>query len=481
MNMKNKTIIKMNMKKKYLNIPLGIWIILIAVVSFFYLIYCYSDIIWTTKNGLTIWYILADKKNIGEFYATPYPLDNNVQHAYYDFFIYIIFAIWNLPLFIYEKITHISFANNYVTVLYAKMIVIPFLIGCSYFVYKIVIELTSDLEKAGWSVFSFLFSIMSFQAIIVMNGYDVISLFFTLLGIRAYLKKDNFKFVLSFACAIACKMFALWIFIPFILLRHKSILKIAKEFVLGISFIVIPKIYFVLFEKIIGMDTLIDGVDNAISSPMYIDEYLWSGEAPLAVSSMPLFFVLTFTLWTLCWFNKKDVSKRGIIYIALLSMSVFILTCDTHPQWIILLMPYIAILECIDWNDLSMKLFTEISMGSSAMLWQVRRRPQCYSYNIVNNMLHLETGDREFWYTGIWTFISKLSDTVGIQMEHIWTLFRSILVASALLLLYELIPRKSSLDELPQNGRRIFYIKCTFSIIYLLVPLLGVIVRSMGY
>ena len=83
------------LKKRYLNVPIGIWIPLVCIPLIFYSIYCYSDIIWTTKNGLTVWYLLFEGKNIGEFYATPYPLDSNVQHAYYDFFIYVIFAIYS--------------------------------------------------------------------------------------------------------------------------------------------------------------------------------------------------------------------------------------------------------------------------------------------------------------------------------------------------------------------------------------------------
>lgn len=465
-------------KKKFLNVPLWIWFPIIFITFILYSIYCYSDIIWTTKNGLTVWYLLFDGKSIGEFYATPYPLDSNIQHAYYDFFIYIIFALWDLPLFLYEKITHMSFIQNYFTLLYAKSIILPFLVLCASQIYKMAYRVTEDKEKAGWSVFSYIFSVMVFQAIVIMGGYDVISLFFTLCGINAYLENRNKKFLLYFACAIACKMFALWIFIPLVLIRWKKIWKVLSCLIVGISFIVIPKMYFILYERISGMDTLIDGIDNTISSSMYI-EYLWSSEAPLTISSMPLFFFFTFLLWVTCWFYKEKLSDRMIIFVSLLSMSIFILTCDTHPQWIILIVPYIAILECLDWNNLSVKLFLEVCSGISAILWQVRRRPQCYSYNIVNNMLRIEDGNEEFWFTGIWTFISKLSDVTQVQIDYIWTFFRSILVASFLLFLFYLFPRKKNEVNFPQEGKTYFYLKAGCCLLVLGIPLLGVIVRYM--
>lgn len=465
-------------KKKYLNVPIGIWIPLVCIPLIFYSIYCYSDIIWTTKNGLTVWYVLFGGKSIGEFYATPYPLDSNIQHAYYDFFIYIIFAIWDLPLFVYEKVTGISFMQNYLTLWYAKSIILPFLFLCAYQTYKITYKLTEDKERAGGSVFSFVFSVMVFQTIAIMGGYDVISLFFTLCGLYAFLEKKNKPFLVYFACAIACKMFALWIFVPLVLIRWKKIWKVLCYLLASISFIVIPKLYFVLYENISQADTLIDGVDNTISSSMYL-EYLWSGEAPITMSSMPLFFFFTFILWVVCWFQQKQVSDKKVVYISLIAMSIFILTCDTHPQWIILIVPYIAILECVTWSNLSIKLFLETCCGMGAILWQVRRRPQCYSYNIVNNMLRFEEGDEEFWFTGIWTFVSKLSDITQVQIDYIWTFFRSILVASFLMLLYYLLPKQEDRVAFPKEGSRWFYLKAGCCILVLGIPMLGVIVRVM--
>ena len=469
----------MMLNKKYLNMPLGIWIILISITLFFYSIYAYFDIVTTTENGLTIWYMLIQRKPLGEFYVTQYPLLSDAYPPSYDFFIYIIFAIWNIPLFIYEQITNKSFANGFVTMWYAKAIVLPFLVLCIYEVYAITLSITDDVKKAGWSGFTFAFSVITFQAIVIMNGYDVISLFFTLCGIRAYFEEKNKQFIGWFACAIACKLFALWIFIPLVLLRWKKIWKILFIGLASMGFVIIPKVYFNLYRIISGTNNFVDGINNYVMG--YIGEYLWSGEAPLAIGTIPLFFSITFIIWVICWFCKQTLTKEKVIYILLLSMSAFFLTCDTHPQWMLLLMPYIAILECISWNQLSLKLFLEVCTGVTYQLWQARRRPQCYSYNIINNMLHFEKGDREFWYTGIWTYISKLADITGVQMDYIWLLFRSILVAAFLVLLVLLRPKTSKKEEFPGDEERVFLIKSVYSMLFLLIPLLGVIQRKMGY
>lgn len=464
-------------KKKFLVVPIWLWGVLAVVSIAFYSIYCYSDVIWTTRNGLTLWYMIFERIPIGRFYVTPYPLAEGDWHAYYDFFIYIIFAIWDFPLFIYEKLAGTSFADNYIALWYAKSISMFFYFLSAYQVYKMALKISGDRERAGWGVFSYIFSPMMMPVIVIMGGYDVISLFFTLCGVNAYLDEKNKKFVIYFACAIACKMFALLVFILLILLRWKKIWKLMLLLLSGISFILIPKVYFILYQKISNADTLIEGIDDTISSVMYIDAYLWSGEAPFALTAIPLFFFFTFILAVMCYFCKKQLDDKMIVYISFLGMVIFVLTSDTHPQWIVLVTPYIAVLECLIWKNLSKKAFLDVCCGVSYFLWKVRQSPQCFSYNIVNNMLHIEEGDVEFWSTGIWTIISKMADVTHIQIDHIWVLIRSVLVASFIMLLFYLMPKQGQDEKFPEKGEKIFYNKAFASMMVLGIPLLGVAVR----
>lgn len=500
-------------KRKNGDIPIWVWIIFSLVPIFFFSIYTYNDVIETTEDGLAVWYVLFSKKSIGEYYVTPYPFRTGSGYPSYDFFIYIIFALWDFPLFIYEKISKISFEQSYVLVLYAKSISLFFLILSTKQIYKITLHITNDDKKSNWSCFTYIFSVIVFQSIGIICGYDVISIVFTLCGIYAYLQEKDKKFFLYFSCAIACKMFALFVFIPLLLIKYKKVWKVLVGFFCGVGLIVIPKLYFLMYRSTSGIQALrndldslivsadaagyIDGysgisgmqsVQNDLDSTIvsanairYIDSYLWSSESPIATISMPWFFFLTFILWLFCWFHFKKPSDRMIIYICLLGMSIFMLTCYTHPQWMILIMPYIAILECDNWANLSMKLFCEVCMGMSHILWMVRYAPQCFSYNIINNMLHFEEGDREFWYTGIWMFINKLEDIIHIQVDHIFIAIRSVLVASFMMLLLYLCPRDQQQETTIESKQinRLFYVKAAVSMLVLFIPMLGVILRIM--
>ncbi len=463
--------------------------VLAIVTCCFFSIYTYTDIILTTGHSIKLWYIIFGEGSIGNFYSIPYPLDTSLGCGAYDFFIYIIFAIWDLPLFIYEKISHVSFKDNYITLLYAKAILLLFLTLCAIQINRLAIKITNDKEKANWSVFAFVFSTMVSEAVVIIGGYDVISIFFTLCGIEGYLENKNKKFLFYFACAIACKMFAIFIFVPLILLKWKKLRQVIWRLIAGIGFIAVPKICFILYGRLTAVSNMDNvsvsqgsvSVSDVISHSGYL-YYLWGGgEAPLQMATMPLFFGLVFILWFWCWFNRKQLSDRIIIYICLLSMSAFILTCYTHPQWVILIMPYIALLECFDWKNIPQKLFLEVSMGIGHVLWSARCASWCYGYNIVNNMLNIEEDSTDFWFMGIPNFVGKLADMVGVSIDNVWILIRNIYDVAFILLLIYLFPKSQSEANFTGNEEKCFCIKAVCGVLVLLIPLLGVYIRFNYY
>ncbi|MDE7432323.1 MAG: hypothetical protein K2N34_10485 [Lachnospiraceae bacterium] len=473
------------LKQKKGDIPVWVWMVFAIIPVCFYCIYLYDDIVITTEDGIAFWYALLDQGSLNKYYVTPYPFRDG-GYPLYDFFIYIIFAIWDLPLYIYEKISKISFGQNYFLILYAKSIVIFFLVIGVKELKKIVYHITNDEKKAYLSCFTYFFSVTTLQAVVIISGYDVISLFFTLCGIFAYLNKQDKKFIIYFSCAIGCKMFALWVFIPLVLLRYKKVWKVILAFLCGIGIMVIPKLYFLLYQTISGVQVLSEqeGMLTSANAVHYINDYLWSGEAPIATIFIPWLFFFTFILWVWCWFNKKQLSDKMIIYVCLIGMSIFMLTCFTHSQWMLLIMPYIAILECDTWVNLSEKLFCEVCMGFGHILWMVRHSSQLYSYCIVNNMLRLEDKKDEFFYTGIWQYISKLESISRISIDHIFIVFRGIFVASFVLLLIYLYPKaskqESHIKSTESGSTKLFYLKAIVSMSVLLIPLLGVINRMLG-
>ena len=68
-----------------------------------------------------------------------------------------IFAIWDFPLYLYEKIVKISFEQSYILVLYAKSICLFFLILSANRLYKITYHITNDEKRAIWGSLTYIF------------------------------------------------------------------------------------------------------------------------------------------------------------------------------------------------------------------------------------------------------------------------------------------------------------------------------------
>ena len=75
----------------------------------FFSLYLYSDICHTSIRGIVFWDTLFQGR-LNEFYSYFYPgvensyFPSGVADASYDFLFYIIFAIWDFPLWCFEKI-----------------------------------------------------------------------------------------------------------------------------------------------------------------------------------------------------------------------------------------------------------------------------------------------------------------------------------------------------------------------------------------
>lgn len=69
-------------------------------------------------------------------------------------------------------------------------------------------------------------------------------LLLSLLGILAYIKEDDKKFILWFVLANCMKLFGIFIFIPLILLKEKRVFAAILKTLAGISGVVVCKLIY---------------------------------------------------------------------------------------------------------------------------------------------------------------------------------------------------------------------------------------------
>lgn len=461
------------------------WIIGGVIFISLFLLYLYSDICHTTTRGITLWRALFEGK-IGEFYVYPYPgvegswMPNGTQGGAYDFVLYIIFALWDLPLYCFEQLTGISFLSTYGTRLYAKGIVLLFTFLSAFALKKLIFKLTNKREKAYWGMFLFFSSIFMVNSITIMGAYDIISVFFTLVGICFYFEKDEWKYLLFFALAITCKMFAIFIFIPLVLLRYKKIWEVILRGFAGISLIVIPKLFSGLWNFIAKY--IVSSQDNkeivsnrVIAHSDIINEQMFAGNgAVLTLSYLPLFFFFTLALWWFCW-KKKNATDYDVIYICTLSMSIFSLCVRMHPYWIVLLAPYVVIIIILNMERICDNIILELIFSLCYTIFCAYNYYWCYSFNLFNKMFGLYSDyNMEYQYCLVLRIIDNLSEVIGISSINIISIFTCGFAVGLIMFLFDNRPGQQvecSVDY--KRLRQLVWVRALFGIGVAMIPMVA--------
>lgn len=476
--------------------------------------YLYTDMLHTSAGGYRLLNCIKDG-HLSIFYYSTYAgmrggEEQVVTGGAYDFLLYFVFMLYNFPLWIWEKITGLSFMQFIVTREYIKGIVWVFAAISAYLLYKIGRTCGLDKEEAKWGAILYLTSGIFFFTEVVIGGYDIISVTFTLLGIYCYLEKKNKGFVLAFAIAIAMKMFALWLFIPLVLLKEKRIWRILAYGLEGISGIAIPKLYFIIashrymvnqaiekaqaageqveqavIEQTTGYasNELISSAENIVNDALFpkdrFAEYTF-----LSLNYLPLVFVGMFAVWIFCFLYKKEMEKRNIIYLCAVVMSIFILTVKLHPQWAIIGVPYLILLIMFHPERMRDNLLLEGVFAIGYVLNKAIVYRWTSNLNMIDNMFWPQ---HEFSFGspedaamdyGLSYYLGRISDATSISLDNISYLFKAAAVVGlVMLLIYNRPGRKNGEEGQVSYGERRKYVYTRFVISCLIgmLPMVGLI------
>src|SRR5699024_8599457 len=135
--------------------------------------------------------------------------------------------------------------------------------------------------------------------------------------------------------AISLKLFALLIFIPLLLLKEKKIWKIILYGLGAISLLAFAKIIY--HNAPMYMESMTTFEDNMFAKLSL--SYIVSPFGNISI------FVLLYALVCIWCYSKKILDKNlqnlYTLYIPLVIFGFFTVFCQIHPQWIILLVPYL--------------------------------------------------------------------------------------------------------------------------------------------
>jgi len=353
------------------------WTFLLIISTLLFVSHTYNDIVFTTRNGINLINLLFEGKILSFFSYNANIVSGNIyfpaiQSAIYNFLLYVVFAIWNFPLWILEKFLHVDVMNNIYCLLWSKTMVLFFLSASAIVLRKICIELKLSEKSIKWSVFYYLSSALVLSSTLIMSQYDVISITIILLGFLMYLRGDMKKFVLYFMVAITLKYFALFVFIPLVLLKEKRIMKILQYVISGFSLTILINFIF-SFDK------------STQTSTNFLLEMLkkfMANSLQLSVGQTSWFYLLIILLFVFCYYKVISTTEelnKFSVYVSFLSFAILFGFTSSYPYWVIFIVPFIILLVLQNPKNMEFNMIIEIVMSTVLIFSHMIVFPHCFS------------------------------------------------------------------------------------------------------
>ena len=226
----------------------------------------------------------------------------------YDLPLNLVFGIWGIPLYLWCSRSGelvINFPESFWQMLYGKSVLLIAFIFSAVLVYKICRAVNINSQKSRWGAYIYFTSAMSINVIGNVGQCDIFCVCLTLLGLLAYIKNENKKFLFWFVIAIQFKQFALFLFMPLLLLREKNLLKIAGKLFLVALVILLCNLPIMLVPE---AGTSRTGFTSDMAAR------LLSNRLPFFQGNVRVFIVIFGALCVYCWLHEyKDSQDRDSI------------------------------------------------------------------------------------------------------------------------------------------------------------------------
>lgn len=368
------------------------WALLAALLVLSYVVFLYGDVRATFEHSFNFLDAVFSGR-LRDFYTISIQHTSTGHPAVYDVPLYAIFALWNLPTYAVYKITGFSYLNSTPAELWLKtMIVVAALVSA-----KVLAEFARDLgverPRTRWVSFFFLSSMSVFMPVFVVVQYDILLVLVMLLAMRAYARGSLRGFLGWFLLANTLKLFAIFLFIPLILLREKRIRVAIAELATGMLGIVACRL---LYRGDPGHQAATGGFTDGMMDRLRATHIGWiGGEAP--VMAIPLFVVFIIGVAVFAYAARPSSERERNVLAVYLGMAVYLVfmaLVPLNPYWLVLVAPFTVLIIFLNTRHLVLNSLLEIGFTSSIVLLYSRVGYSMYNHEIFERLLlpHITRG-----------------------------------------------------------------------------------------
>lgn len=340
----------------------------------------YNDIVVTTRQGINLWSILKNG-DFFRFYQVNILESGNVfynatQSCAYNFLVYLIFAVWNIPLALLMAFTNVDVMNNVFCLAYAKLLPIGALFVCAWILWKILALLGVSRKGRGILSYVFLSSSLIISVVFITSQYDTLGLIFQLLGLYAYLRGKDKQFVLWFGIAFCFKFFSLVIFLPLLLLRQKRIVPCLGALVGSVVPCAITKLLFAFASG--DMSGTLRGESMAVQFVQNMLAY--------TTNYVNLFVVVYILILVWCYLHTAEGCPGNALWACFVSYAACFGLCNAYPYWSVLLAPFAVLVIAVSPEHFYLNILLETFGYAGLVFSNMLRYTWCYFGNTMRSM-----------------------------------------------------------------------------------------------
>ena len=350
------------------------WLVFGLLCAAAYTLFAHPDVIETSNHA----YVLLDSLFKGRFFhfyndvmAQPFGKDlYYINFAHYNIAVYLIFAVAELPVFLFNLI----FGTYHEPLLYfiGKLVSAGFFFACIPLVKNIAEALGLKNDTPHWAALFFALSPPVFFSCVVMGQYDSICLFFTLLGVWHYLRGNTIACAFWLGAGAGGKFFSLLLLVPLVLLAEKRPLHILKHGAVSLWLLLPTSLLFWGRTGDMGAFT------NIMISRLF------AAKLPAAsdVSIFPLLYCCLCILAYL-WQPRREDRGRIALWLCLAVFSALFLFVAWHPQWLVLLMPFLVLATFLEKKQ-EVWFFADMALSAGFFLFCFVTHPRQLEANMLD-------------------------------------------------------------------------------------------------
>ena len=407
----------------------------ILLVSF-----TYMDILWSTRHGINFWNILFNGRILHFYQDNAVASGNLYQATYtlaaiYNFLVYLVFAVWNFPLWLLEKFAAIDVMNNIFCLTYMKLLSVCATLLCAKIIGKILKEADATKEQIKFTQYLYLSSTVILTSVLITSRYDTLCSIFMLLSLLYYLRKDFGKFLFYSGIAFCFNYISFAMFLPLLLLKEKNFRKIIKCFLLVLLPYIITTIPFFFGKTALSIG---GGYTFNYLSMMF-------SKTNGLFSWFPIFYLMI-SVYSFLTDKEKVGDKNFVFWLSFVSITSVFVFCFSIPYWPILFVPFMElVIGFSDTKKYNLYIMLEFIGMFGAVCEKMLYFYWCYVGDTFKSMLmSYIMPDRVFnegVILGLWR---KLQNTIVAKIS-IPAFFQSFFVASFLILAFLCLPKVDSM------------------------------------